>query len=127
MGVVKKSIRKEADIANPTEESRENSLTTITVKEGTIDIENLKLNKASKATFQIKNTGKNPLIISDVNASCGCTVPEWVKKPILPNQSTSITVQVTPDTKGYFRKTVTVFCNIEKRTTTLVIKGMVKD
>lgn len=108
-----------------TSTGKEKVLTTIEVEQAAIEIENLEVNKTSIATFILKNTGENPLLISDVNASCGCTVPEWTKKPILPNESTEIIVQVTPDNKGYFRKVITVFCNIEKRTTTLTVKGVV--
>jgi hypothetical protein len=37
--------------------------------------------------FNFKNTGKVPLVISAVNASCGCTTPEWSKEPVLPRKS----------------------------------------
>ena len=33
-------------------------------------------------TFEIKNTGDGPLVITRVTASCGCTQPEWTKEPV---------------------------------------------
>ena len=47
-------------------------------------------------TFTIKNTGKKPLLIYEVKASCGCTVPTWNKKPIEPGKSDQIEVTFHP-------------------------------
>ena len=40
--------------------------------------------------FEFENTGSAPLIVSNVRPSCGCTVPEWTKDPVLPGQKGSI-------------------------------------
>ena len=40
--------------------------------------------------FKFKNTGKEPLIISNAKGSCGCTVPSWPKEPIMPGKSGEI-------------------------------------
>ena len=37
-------------------------------------------------TFEIKNTGDGPLVITRVTASCGCTQPEWTKEPVAPGK-----------------------------------------
>jgi hypothetical protein len=76
--------------------------------------------------FKFKNTGKEPLIISDAKGSCGCTVPTYPKNvPIKPGESQVI--KVTYDTKraGNFNKTVTVTSNAKTATKTLTIKGKV--
>lgn len=76
--------------------------------------------------FKFKNTGKEPVIISDAKGSCGCTVPTYPKDiPILPGQTQSI--KVTYDTKrvGNFMKTVTVQSNTKKHVDVLTIKGTV--
>ena len=39
--------------------------------------------------FEFTNTGKEPLIIQNVSASCGCTTPDWPKQPILPGKQGS--------------------------------------
>jgi len=43
-------------------------------------------------TFKLENTGTEPLTISNVAATCGCTVPDWPKTPILPGKSADIKV-----------------------------------
>src|SRR5580693_4076643 len=62
--------------------------------------------------FKFKNTGKEPLIITNAKGSCGCTVPTYPKDvPIKPGESNVI--KVTYDTKraGNFTKTVTITSN----------------
>jgi len=76
--------------------------------------------------FKFKNTGKEPLIISQAQGSCGCTVPTWPKEPIKPGASASI--KVTYDTKrtGNFEKTVTITSNAKNSPKVIRIKGNVK-
>lgn len=77
--------------------------------------------------FKFKNTGKEPLIISDAKGSCGCTVPTYPKNvPIKPGEMQVI--KVTYDTKraGNFTKTVTVTSNAKTPTKVLTIKGKVE-
>jgi len=76
--------------------------------------------------FKFKNTGKDPLIISNARGSCGCTVPTWPKEPILKGQTA--TIQVHYDTKrvGAFTKTVTIESNAKTATKVLTIKGVVE-
>lgn len=74
--------------------------------------------------FNFKNTGKVPLVISAVNASCGCTTPEWSKEPVLPGKSGFIKVSYNPlNRPGSFSKTVTVAANIPTGTLVLKISG----
>lgn len=51
----------------------------------------------------------------------------WSKQPVLPNKTTDIVVQVTPNKEGYFKKNVTIYCNIERRYVKLVIQGKVNN
>ncbi len=83
---------------------------------------------AGKGTydFKFKNTGTEPLIISDAKGSCGCTVPTYPKNiPILPGESQ--VVKVTYDTKrvGNFTKTVTISSNSNTPVKSIMIKGTV--
>lgn len=77
--------------------------------------------------FRFKNTGKEPLIISNAQGSCGCTVPSWPKEPIAPGMGNFI--KVTYDTKrvGPFTKTVTLTTNAKTPTKLLTIKGVVQE
>ncbi len=74
--------------------------------------------------FNFTNTGKVPLVISSVNASCGCTTPEWSKDPVLPGKSGFIKVSYNPlNRPGSFTKTVLVVANIPAGSKMLKIMG----
>lgn len=76
--------------------------------------------------FTYKNTGTTPLIINNVQASCGCTTPEWTRKPIKAGDKGEIKVTYDPINRpGSFNKTITVNANTEKPTTMLRISGNV--
>ncbi|HSI89625.1 MAG TPA: DUF1573 domain-containing protein, partial [Adhaeribacter sp.] len=51
-----------------------------------------KITEGTQATheFKFKNTGNQPVIISNVQASCGCTTPEWTKEPVMPGKTGKI-------------------------------------
>ena len=61
--------------------------------------------------FELTNTGKTPLVLENVQASCGCTTPEWSKAPIEPGTSTKIKVGYNAAAEGFFQKTITVQYN----------------
>lgn len=62
--------------------------------------------------FNFTNTGDAPLIISNAQGSCGCTVPQWPKEPIAPGESSSITVEFNSQGReGQNRKDVTITAN----------------
>ncbi|HBX51668.1 MAG: hypothetical protein A2W98_05765 [Bacteroidetes bacterium GWF2_33_38] len=74
--------------------------------------------------FEFNNTGNQPLILSNVKASCGCTTPEWTKEPIAPGAKGSIKATYNPARRpGQFNKSITVTSNSENPTTVLFIKG----
>ncbi len=74
--------------------------------------------------FEFKNTGKEPLIIQRVQASCGCTTPDWTKEPIAPGKMGMVKASYgTQGRPGNFDKTLTVFSNAG--TKVLNIKGVV--
>lgn len=75
--------------------------------------------------FRFKNTGKTPLILTDVKASCGCTVPTWPQNsPIMPGKEGEIAIRYTrTSTLGQFNKSVTVTSNAINGTVELRLKG----
>ncbi len=77
--------------------------------------------------FWFVNTGKAPLVISRVTASCGCTTPSWTREPIAPGAKGVITATYTTAGRpGPFTKTITAYTNIpENSTIILTIKGNV--
>lgn len=78
--------------------------------------------------FKFSNTGKEPLILSNVQTSCGCTVPAWPKEPILPGKSAVIKVNYTKtNVVGTISKQITVFSNAVNGNVVLSIKGTVTE
>ncbi len=77
--------------------------------------------------FVFTNTGNEPLILSNVKASCGCTVPTWTKEPIMPGKTGTIKVRYNTNTSPQsFTKTITVSSNsINAPRLTLKIKGTI--
>lgn len=75
--------------------------------------------------FTFTNTGKTPLVITNVQASCGCTTPDWSKDPIPPGGQGFIKATYNAASMGGFNKTVTVMANVEGGFKQLSIKGEV--
>lgn len=76
--------------------------------------------------FTFKNEGMEPLILSNVKASCGCTTPKWPREPIEPGQTGEITVTYNPNGRpGSFTKQVTITSNATEPTKVIRIKGQV--
>ena len=80
--------------------------------------------------FKFKNTGKEPLIISNAKGSCGCTVPEWPKDAIAPGKSGEIKVVFDSKGKGAVggkedSKRVTITANTDPVDSYLTIKGKI--
>jgi len=77
-------------------------------------------------TFKFKNTGNSNLIISNVNATCGCTVPKWSRKPIPPGKEGEIEVVFNSAGKsGAIHKNIRVMTNTQPNITTLEIMAEV--
>lgn len=98
-------------------------------KEDTYDFGKVPEGPIAEHVFEFKNTGKEPLIITNVNASCGCTMPEWSKDPVLPGKKGKITVRFTTAGRGNqpFIKDIFVTSNAAtpKERYELHIKGFV--
>ncbi len=82
--------------------------------------------------FDFTNTGKEPLIIQNVSASCGCTTPDWPKQPILPGKKGQIKVVYSTERRvGPFTKDIYIQSNAVnpdgKERFELQIKGTVKE
>lgn len=76
--------------------------------------------------FVFKNPGMIPLIIENVESSCGCTVPTYPKAPIPPGGKGKIKVVYNAQETGYFSKEITVYTNTQHKYTKLQIKGIVE-
>lgn len=91
------------------------------------DYGTIKKGADGSCNFTFINKGKEPLILSDVRSSCGCTVPTWPKEPVMPGQSGVI--KVVYDTKriGAISKSITVISNAVNGSMILSIKGNVTE
>lgn len=80
-----------------------------------------------ETVFTYTNTGKTPLVISDIKSTCGCTVPkDWSKEPLAPGATDKFTVKYNGKGKNNITKTVTVTANTEKGKEAVKIKAFVK-
>lgn len=77
--------------------------------------------------FTFTNTGNEPLVLSNVKPSCGCTTPSWTKEPIAPGTTGEIHVEFDSKGKsGKQTKTVTVTANTDPAKTVLTISGEIQ-
>lgn len=75
--------------------------------------------------FVFTNTGSEPLILSNVRSSCGCTIPEWPKDPIKAGESSVIKVSYDTQRIGNFNKSISVYSNAQEAPVVLQIKGVI--
>lgn len=75
--------------------------------------------------FEFKNTGVEPLILTDCKSSCGCTIPNWPKEPILKGKSAVVKVKYATERLGAINKTITVTSNASNSPIVLKITGNV--
>lgn len=77
-------------------------------------------------TYSFKNTGNEPLILSNAKGSCGCTVPKWPKEPIPPGEDGEIIVEFnSKNKKGKRNQKVTITANTNPPQTFIYLKGEV--
>lgn len=98
----------------------------ITFEETSHDFATLQKGDECSHEFKFKNTGKEPLILANCQASCGCTTPSCPKEPIAPGASGIVKVKYDSNRVGVFTKTVTVTSNAKNSSVTLSIKGKVE-
>ena len=76
-------------------------------------------------TFTFRNTGGSDLVILHAVSGCGCTKPEYTKKPVKPGETGTIKVSYRGEGQlpGFFRKSVTVYSNDPRSYVRIFIKG----
>jgi len=75
--------------------------------------------------FVFTNKGQTALVLTNVQASCGCTIPEWPKEPVAPGKTGIIKVKYNTNLPGPFRKSVSVSSTAANSLVSLVITGTV--
>ncbi|ASK30795.1 hypothetical protein CEY12_12025 [Chryseobacterium sp. T16E-39] len=89
--------------------------TSIALSESNFDFGNIKKGDKVQHVYEVTNTGKNPLVISEVKPGCGCTAPDFTKEPILPGKKGNITLHFdSSNFDGNVQKYADVYANVEK-------------
>lgn len=74
--------------------------------------------------FTFRNTGAQPVTLTSVKASCGCTTPQWTRTAVEPNGTGSIEVTYNSERRpGPFTKTITVKHDADEKPILLTIRG----
>lgn len=100
------------------------AIETLSLKETNFEFGRIPQGRPVTHVFEITNTGKEALKLDNVQASCGCTTPEWSKEAIAPGTSSTIKVGYNALAEGAFSKTVTITYN-GNQSKTLIISGTV--
>lgn len=96
---------------------------TLKLKQAEHDFGKIPQGKPVYYTFEFTNTGKTELKLDNVQASCGCTTPEWNRDPVAPGASAGIKVGYNAAAEGPFDKIITLFYNNQQKQ--IRIKGTV--
>jgi len=97
-----------------------------------LDYGTVKFDANGVREFKVKNVGKSPLTISNVQGQCGCTAttidgkPGWPQEPVLPGKTVSIKVKYDTKRSGPFEKNVTITSNAKEPSKVVKIKGVVE-
>lgn len=95
----------------------------LTLKETEYDFGRIPQGKSVTHIFDVVNNGKDSLKIINIQASCGCTTPDWERNKIeAPNEKTTITVGYNAASEGAFNKVITISYN-GTQTKQITIKG----
>lgn len=98
---------------------------TLVMKESEFNFGKIPQGKPVTHVFEITNTGKKAFKLDNVQASCGCTTPEWTHNEVIePNATSKITVGYNAAGEGLFNKNITITYN-GTQTKTFMIKGEV--
>src|SRR6056297_451972 len=66
--------------------------------------------------FTFTNTGDEPLVITNVRATCGCTTPTWTKEPVMPGKKGFVKAAFDPRNRpGNFNKSIIITTNTINR------------
>ena len=91
-----------------------------------MDLGEIKKGETTEVVVKFTNKGETPLIITNVDASCGCIRSEWDRKPVLKNEEGQIRLSYYTDNQGYISKRVMIFSNGVKSPVAITLKGTIK-
>lgn len=111
--------------ARATQPAQAATVETIVFDKKVHDYGTIRQGSDGNSVFTFTNKGNKPLILNNVAASCGCTVPEWPRQPIPPGGKGEIKVKYNTAIVGTFNKSITVHSNAENNVVNLSVKGNV--
>jgi hypothetical protein len=126
-GKVESTIGVDEPKSGITKSNDDLGLTSMKFDKEEIDLGKVKKGSKTKAVFTVTNTGKNPLNITNVQPSCGCTTASKPEKPIPPGQSDKIEVffEPKPEQLDEQNKSVTITANTDPAVVVLKFKAFV--
>ncbi len=77
------------------------------------------------AEYVITNTGNAPLVLTDVETDCACSVAQWTQEPIAPGEKGTVSVTFDAEALGHFQKSVAIYTNAEPNLVYLYLRGEV--
>src|SRR6478735_1400579 len=95
-----------------------------------VNFGNINMGEKIKVVFRFKNTGNKPLVLAEVKAGCGCTVPDYTKGAIAPGAQGEVTGAFDSNKShpGEVRKSIFVTANTHDKTNhTLIFTGLIKE
>lgn len=96
-------------------EAQSEPLTNVALSEDAYSFGDITKGETVSHDYIVTNTGKNPLIISNVKPGCGCTVPDYTKDPIMPGKTGKITLKFdSSNFDGQISKSAEVYANVDK-------------
>ena len=109
---------------SPAIDSVKSASKSISLKETEFDFGKIPQGKPVTHIFEFTNTGATSVSLDNVQASCGCTTPDWNKDVVAPGASSKITVGYNAQNEGPFAKPVTITYN-GNQVKQIIIKGEV--
>lgn len=116
-----KYLSGDQEVSTPSE--RNTLKTSMQVINPEMDLGEFPVQTTRTVTFELKNTGQEPLVVIDISTTCGCAKATFNKQPVTPGNTQTIEVTMTPKEVGLFNETLTVICNTDK-IIRLKIKGI---
>lgn len=97
----------------------------ISWKTDIIDVGEIPQGTPKVINYEFTNTSSKPVLITNVQGSCGCTATDYTKEPIAPGKTANVKATYNAANKGVFTKTVTVTTSAETTPKVLTFKGVV--
>jgi len=116
----------ESMIKEVTMAEKSGDLPVMTLESTDVDYGEIEKGSDPLRSVSFTNTGNAPLIIKHAKGSCGCTVPDWPKEPILPGETSEIQIRYDKKRVGPIRKTVRITTNEGEQPHILQIKGLIR-